>query len=76
MSYSKSKLDDKIEKSLTIWMENMSQKKKFLTQGKIADKAKCIFNELRKKEGRIEHFYVSKERLHVMRVVLQNFLKH
>ena len=63
ISYSRSKLDDKMEKSLTIWMENMSQKRKSLIQAKIANKGKCIFDESKKKEVRIDPFFnVSKER--------------
>ncbi|XP_018430489.1 PREDICTED: tigger transposable element-derived protein 1-like [Nanorana parkeri] len=58
--YSRSKLLEKMEKLLSLWVHDLNKKNIPTTQAVITEKAKSIFEDLKKKEGGDETFLASK----------------
>ncbi|XP_053572819.1 tigger transposable element-derived protein 1-like [Bombina bombina] len=58
--YTRCKLLEKMEKLLSLWVDDLNTKNIPMTQAVITDKAKSIFEELKKKEGGDENFLGSK----------------
>jgi hypothetical protein len=60
VSYSRSKLLEKMEELLSLWVDDLYQKNIPLTQAVITDKAKSVFENLKEKVGGDETFLGSK----------------